>query len=215
MTKLLDRAGAVHSAGGSGTITPTTDYYGSGNDDAFAEYGIATFTFNAAEFGGSIIDITDVSYKLTHNDRNFSDGTEFELFLTTDDFDASYSGIAYDDTGASDPSGLDQSQFTSISSLGTFPYTPEAGGTMENLTISLSAAQETALLSEINSGSEFSIIIAATALDADITFTGDDDNFEPGGQPELSITAVVPEPASLALLGFAVLAACLYGRRCS
>jgi len=200
VTKLLDRSGAIHDPAGSGNVVNSTDYYGSGNDDAFSEYGVATFTFNASDFGvPAVTSLTQFDYTLTHNDRGFSDGTEFELFLTTDDFDATYGGLSYDTSLAN---GFVAGQYSNLSTLGIFSYTPEAGGTQEVLNIGLSGAQEADLISEINAGSEFSIMIVATASDADITFTGFDDNFEPNGQPTLTLgpTVAVPEPTALAVL---------------
>lgn len=220
VTKTLDRSGAIHDAAGAGNVAAgagnvadSTDYYGSGNDDDFSEFGVATFTYSAADFGvESISDITQFDYTLTHNDRGFSDGTEFELFLTTDDFDTTYTGLSYD---VALINGLDISQFTNISSLGTFPYSPADGGTLEPLTIGLTGTQEADLVNEINTGSEFSILIVATATDADITFTAFDDTFEPGGQPFLTINSstAVPEPTSLAVLTLAGLAGFTRRRR--
>lgn len=120
VTKLLDRSAAVHSASGDGVVVDSTDYYGSGNDDNFGEYGLATFSFTAGDFGGtSVVDIVDIELTLTHNDRPFSDGTRFGLFFTTDDFDATYTGLSYDDSGANNPGGVDTSQFTNYSFLVT------------------------------------------------------------------------------------------------
>lgn len=193
VTRTLDRAGAIHNAA-TGNFSPTTDYYGSGNDDNFGEFGVATFTFTAAEFGGSVTAINSLDYTLTHNDRTFSDGTSFELWFTTDDFDATYSSLVYDETLFN---GFDTSLFTNVSSLGSFSYSPQAGGTMESFSLNLTSDQQADLIDEINLGSEFSIIITAQSADADVTFTGDDDNFEPGGQPVLAINAsAVPEPTT-------------------
>lgn len=80
----------IRVAGGSDSF----DLYGSGNDDAFASYGIVSFQFNAAQFGvASVTDVTAADLTLTFNDRTFSDGTQFELFFTADDFDATYTGL--------------------------------------------------------------------------------------------------------------------------
>ena len=213
VTKLLDRSGAIHDPAGAGNVVNSTDYYGSGNDDAFSEYGLATFTFNASDFGvPAVTSLTQFDYTITHNDRAFSDGTEFELFLTTDDFDATYGGISYDPTLVN---GLVTNQYSNLSTLGVFAYTPEAGGTQEVLNIGLSAGQQADLISEINAGSEFSILIVATTADADVTFTGFDDTFEDGGQPFLTLgpTAAVPEPTALAVLSLIGLAGFTRRRR--
>lgn len=198
VTYPVDRAGAIHDPAGSGNITPTTDYYGSGNDDNFSEYGVATFTSAAADFGGTVTSINSVTFSITHNDRPFADGSSFSLWLTSDDFDATYSPLSYDSTLFN---GFDTADFTSVTSLGQFNYAPAAGGTVETLMLSLTAAQQSTLITEINAGSEFSIVITADNAADDVTFTGDNDQFEPGGMPLITIDAVaVPEPSALGLL---------------
>ena len=177
VSKLLDRGAAVHEASGAGTVVNSTDYYGSGNDDDFAEYGVASFSFTIGEFGIPVTDLGAIELTLTVNDRDFTDGTSFELFLTTDNFDATYTGLEYVDTLTN---GIDLNAFTEISSLGTFAFDPmAAGGTMNQYDLTLDAGQEASLIAEINAGSEFSIIIGALNSVDDITFTNFDDNFEP------------------------------------
>jgi len=214
VSKLLDRSGAIHDAAGAGNVVNSQDYYGSGNDDAFSEFGVAGFTYTPGDFGlSSVTGLTQFDYTITHNDRTFSDGTEFELFLATDDFDATYSSLSYDSALTN---GLNTSQFANISSLGVFAYTPQAGGTQEMISFTPTGAQEADLLAEINAGSEFSIIIAATTADADVTFTGFDDTFEPGGQPVLTLNAIgaaVPEPSSIAILSLIGVAGFIRRRR--
>ena len=209
-SKQLFTGAAIHDPAGAGTVIDSTDFYGSGNDDNFSEYGVASFVFGVADFGGGPVDqIQSFQLDLTHNDRGFSDGTEFELYLTTDDLSGSaFAGLGYD---TSLVNGLDTSQYTNISSLGVFSYTPEAGGTVDSLDISLTGSQTTDILAEIAAASEFSIIITATASDADVTFTGFDDSFENGGQPVLTIA--VPEPSSVAVIALAGLAGLVRRKR--
>ncbi len=212
-SKLLDRSAAVHDPAGAGTVIDGSDYYGSGNDDAFGEYGVATFTFSAADFGGTVTGLNSVTYSLTANDRPFSDGTSFSLWYTTDDFDAAYSGISYDPSVFN---GFVASQFSDVTSLGSFPYDPTvAGGTVVPLALTLSATQEASLISEINSGSEFSFIIVADNAADDVTFTAFDDFFEPGGKPALSIdaTTAIPEPGTFTLYACMGMGALLTRRR--
>ena len=72
------------------------------------------------------------------------------------------------------------------------------------------AAVESELISEINAGSDFNILLAATNNAADITFSGVGHGFDPG-DPTLSVT-VVPEPSAAIFLGMTALA-CIGWRR--
>lgn len=216
VTKLLTTSGSIHDpAGPDGNIVDGIQYYGSGNEDSLAEYGVATFNYTPADFGGSISDITQFDYVLTHNDQANSDGSQFALWLTTDDFDPNFTGLSYDPTLFA---GLDFAQFTNISPLGNFPYAAppiSAGGDKEVLTLNLTAAQEADVVGQINASSDFSIIITATTSADDVTFTGFDDQFEPGGKPELTInsSSAVPEPTALGVLAIAGLAGLARRRR--
>ncbi len=110
------------------------------------------------------------------NDRTFSDGTSFDIFFTTDDFDDTYTGLSFDASGASDPNGLNATQFTSLSSLGNFALgfditDASLGGDPFDYAVDFSSV-EMDLLTEINSGSDFSLIIAAANNADDITFSG-------------------------------------------
>lgn len=194
VSKDLIAQGAIHIGGNS----ELSDYYGSGNDDSFAEYGIANFAFNASDFGGQVASVNSVVLQLTHNDRFFSDGSEVEFFFTADSKAAlnDYADLSFDDTLIN---GIVSSQYAFAPvSLGKFAYSAKAGGETENFNLDFSANQST-WVELINSGSDFHILIAATASDADITFSGLDNTFDPGN-PNLTIDAtVVPVPAAFPL----------------
>lgn len=186
------------------TFPAPFEYYASGNgQDAgefpqFAEYGLAGFNFSTGDFGGSVIDITSATLTLTHDTRSFSDGDSVRFYYSSDDFAAGYGGLFYDGSGANDPDGIDPSDFSSLVDLGTFPYTQPAAGTTEDFVLDLSSI-EASLISEINSGSNFQIIIASPDLNSDITFSGIGSTRAPG-DPLLTIDAVVPEPTSTTLI---------------
>lgn len=197
VSKDLVTQGAIHEFGNLDTVA---DYYGSGPDDNFAEYGIAGFAFDAADFGGTVAAINSVTLSLTHNDRTFSDGDTVEFFFTPDTYISlgSYANLSFDSNVVN---GIDPSQYASAPiSLGTFPYTPEDGGTVEHFVLDFSGTAGDELLSAINNGSDFQIIIAATVATHDITFSGLNNSFDPGN-PNLTIDArAVPVLPALPLM---------------
>lgn len=167
---------------GSGTIT---DFYAEGNGQgSFAVYGFGTFNFSKLDFGlsgaSTITGITTAEFTLTHNDRTFTQGTELEFFLTTD----SATGKTFNTALVN---GIDNSQYSFAPiSLGKFPYTPKAGGQTDTFTLDLSNAGP-ALISRLNTGEDFSIILAATTPMAAITYSGKNNTFDPG-DPSLKLT---------------------------
>ena len=187
------------------TFPAPFEFYASGNGQdpgefpQFAEYGVAGFNFSAADFGGAVTDISSLTLTLTHDTRSFSDGSSVRFYYSSDDFAGGYSGLFFDGSGANDPDGIDPNDFSSLVDLGTFPYSQPAAGTVENFSLDLSSI-EASLISEINSGSNFQIVIASPDLNSDITFSGIGSSRAPG-DPQLTINAsVVPEPGSVALI---------------
>lgn len=195
VTNTAVEIGSIHVGGDTASNEDGTEFYASGNDDAFSEYGVATFLFGLSDFGGSLPSLSTATFNLTINDRFFSDGSQLEVLFSADDFDSDYTGLDYN-AGLSN--GLDVSEFTSLTSLGIYavPDTSANGGTVVPLALDFSAA-EAELITEITNGSEFQLIIAVTDAADDITFSGVGNTFDPGA-PSLTF---VPEPTSLALLG--------------
>ena len=168
-----DFLGTIHTDGDQGP----NDFYGSGNDDNFSEYGVASFAITKADLGigsGDTVDTLDqLVLRLTHEAQFFADGTQVEFFFTDDDFAGDYTGLTYNSALTN---GIDASQYASAPvSLGVFDYTPRADGTPEEFDLDISAVSS-AIISEINAGGEFSILIGAVASDADTTFEGLDEN---------------------------------------
>lgn len=163
----------------------SADYYGEGNGQgSFAVYSFGTFNFSKLDFGLSgasvITGVDSAEFTLTHNDRTFTQGTELEFFLTTD----SSSGKSFNPTLVN---GIDNAQYSFIPiSLGKFPYTPEAGGSTDTFVLDLGAV-EAALVSRLNTGENFSILLAATTPMAAITYSGKGNTFDPG-DPLLKLT---------------------------
>jgi endonuclease I len=177
----------VTTAGASAS----TDFYAEGNGQgSFARYDVGTFNFTKLDFNlsgaSTITGISTAELTLTNNDRTFSAGTEVEFFFTTD----SSTGKTFN---AANVNGIDNAQFTFPPiSLGKFPYTPATtaaqGGVKNTFTLDLGAVNA-ALVSRLNTGENFSIIIAATTPGAAITYSGKGNTFDPG-DPLLKLTVL-------------------------
>jgi endonuclease I len=163
----------------------SADYYAEGNGQGtFARFDLGIFNLTKLDFGlsgaSTITSVQSAEFTLTHNDRTFTQGTEVEFFFTTD----AATGKTFD---AAQVNGINNSQFTFAPiSLGKFPYTPKAGGQTDVFTLDLAAAGP-ALVSRLNTGEDFSIIIAATTPMAAVTYSGKGNTFDPG-DPSLKLT---------------------------
>ncbi|MGB0717144.1 MAG: lamin tail domain-containing protein, partial [Phycisphaerae bacterium] len=179
------KAGTVTQSVDTGGAGVTNDYYGSGNDDDFGEYGVTTFNFDSSDFGGAVSGIASASLTVTVNDRGFSDGNAVEFFFTTDTVGAGYT---FNDALVN---GIDPAQYTFAPvSLGVFNI-PEmagrAGGETDTFALDLSGVSAD-LINSINNGTDFQIIVAATVAAHDITYSGVGNTFDPG-DPTLEIVA--------------------------
>jgi endonuclease I len=163
----------------------SADYYAEGNGQGtFARFDLGIFNMTKLDFGlsgaSTITSVQSAEFTLTHNDRTFTQGTEVEFFFTTD----AATGKTFD---AAQVNGINNSQFTFAPiSLGKFPYTPKPGGQTDVFTLDLAAAGP-ALVSRLNTGEDFSIIIAATTPMAAVTYSGKGNTFDPG-DPSLKLT---------------------------
>lgn len=163
----------------------SADYYAEGNGQGtFARFDLGIFNMTKLDFGlsgaSSITSVQSAEFTLTHNDRTFTQGTEVEFFFTTD----AATGKTFD---AAQVNGINNTQFAFAPiSLGKFPYTPKAGGQTDVFTLDLAAAGP-ALVSRLNTGEDFSIIIAATTPMAAVTYSGKGNTFDPG-DPSLKLT---------------------------
>ena len=53
VTKQLTTSGSIHDPAGVGNEVNGSNFYGTGNDEATAEYGVATFNYTPADFGAA------------------------------------------------------------------------------------------------------------------------------------------------------------------
>lgn len=173
----------THYTDGNGTHN-ATGYYAEGSaNGSFAEFSAATFQFGPAYFGGPIADITGAKLTLTVDGRSFAGGTSVEFFFTTDALGSWTFNGAF-------TNGLDASQFTYVPvSLGVFPIADTVSGRsgeMDTFTLDLSSV-ESDMISAINSAGEFQIIIAAVNAGDAVTYSGNNNSFNPG-PPTLAIS---------------------------
>ena len=190
VTKITSATVQVKLAGAN----PSADFYAQGSgQNNFAVYSLATFTIGKIDFGlsgaSTINSISTAELSLTHNWRSFTAGTVLELFLTTDALGGNYSGKTYN---AALANGLDFNHYTfDPVSLGRFSFDPSQAvdGTRRSIPLDLSLAGP-ALISRLNTGAEFHIILAAVNAPDAITFSGKGNTFDPG---DPSLRLVVQE----------------------
>jgi endonuclease I len=182
-TEALLSSWKVQSAGAS----TTAEFYAEGSGQGtFARYDLAVFNLTKLDFGLSgaaqITGVSSAELTLRQNNRSFSTGTQFELYLTTD----AATGKTFNPAMAN---GLDASQFSFAPiSLGQYSYTPTAADpTSHTFTLTLSPSAISALVSRINTSQDFSIILAAVNAPDAITFSGKANTFDPG-DPTLKLT---------------------------
>lgn len=163
------------------------DYYAEGSGQGnFARYDLGVFNFTRLDFGLSgasqITDIASAEFTLRQNNRSFSTGTQFEFFLTTD----APAGKTFNPAFLN---GMDASQFTNAPiSLGQFSYMLTAvDPTYHTFTLNLNPPAKATLAARINTGEDFSLIIAAVNAPDAITFSGKGNTFDPG-DPSLKLT---------------------------
>ena len=196
VSKDLVRHGSIHGDGDA----LNGDFYGSGNDDNFSEYGIANFQFSKDDFGVAhdVATVGPVSLTLHHNERAFNDGDMVEFFFTSETAESlgyddaiGYANLNYD----SDlENGIDAEQYTNAPiSLGEYAYEPKLGGNPETFHLRLPEEVKAQIAAAINSGDDFHIIIAAPDAESDITFAGLNNAFDPGN-PQLTISLDAVEP---------------------
>lgn len=184
----------------------------------FESFAISSYTFSAGDFGyGSVTGINSAEISYMQSNAFFTSDGPVEFFVSFDTTvgGGDYSGLSHNGTGA----GIDDAQFSdmpSMQSLGTGTFTEVADGTVDTYTLDISGV-EADLISAINSGNPFSIILGAPSGGTAATYAGiESNNFVGNGGTEpdskmtnLSLTAV-PEPSTyaavLGLLGLAIVA---------
>ncbi|WOO42629.1 lamin tail domain-containing protein [Rubellicoccus peritrichatus] len=202
VTKEAEGTRTIETAGPGNS----NEFYAQNASSNFDEYSVAEFTFSKADFGGSDVSaITAATLKLVVNDRTFSANGPFSIFFTTDSKSdlsggSDYDQIAFDSSSAF---GIDLSTYTyNPVVVGTDTYDFDGttgGGTEVTVTLDFSSI-ESDVLSAINTGDSFHLLIGINSSDGTAaTFSGVGNTFDPG-VPELTITAttsgILPEPSN-------------------
>jgi len=159
----------------------------------FAAYGISTFTIGADAFDvAEVTSIDSVTISYTQSNAGFTTDGPVEFFITFDPAagSADYSALAHDGSA----SGVNDDHFSdspTAQSVATGTFTEVESGTVDTYTLDVSAV-ETELLSAINAGSGFSVILSATGAEGAVTYAGIQNN----GFPDSIILAVSAEGES-------------------
>jgi len=147
----------------------------------FESYGVASFTVTAAALGvEEVSGIDEITISYTQSNAGFTTDGPVTLYLTFDETvsGGDYSGLTHNGTTvAVDDTQYTDSPTTQVVGMGTF--TEVDSGTVDTYVLDVSALEES-LLSAINSGTPFSIIIAATGEAGTVTYAGIENNSYPG-----------------------------------
>lgn len=180
-----------------------------GDDDGFAVFSVADFDFSAAT-DPTAVDVTNVSLDLSEDPAGFGNSGLLMVFAVTDndpnliDANNNPSGAPAFQTsgGGSGNTGADTIDpvFGTALLLGQATWTNTGSSDDDlNIPLTLNAVARTILLSAINNGEVFRIIVAP-GEDA-VAFTGAGIGNSDGPAPTLNYSTVIPEPASLILMG--------------
>jgi hypothetical protein len=161
----------------------------------FASFGVADF----ASPNLPVARVNDIHVALTQANAAFTNNGALNFYLTADTATSIQPGAAIHFDNSDLPGGLG-TQLQPRFLLGSGTFTQAADGTVDEFTFNLSAAAQAFLVDQLNHGG--TIRLAITPGDANVaaTYAGVGNNEFSGPVLALDVT-LVPEPASLALVG--------------
>jgi hypothetical protein len=182
---------------------------------SFASFGVADFNFaTLAPLGGTVSSVSNVVLSLTESNSGFTAAGPFSVYLSTQ----TSVSIQPANTTLNYVSGQDginsvDSDLTPLTLLGSGSTTSTgSGGSGTVDTVSLTGSGLSALVSAINSGTTFRLVLTPDASSFAGTWAGFSNATFAG--PTLAFDAVVvPEPSTMLLAGFGVVGLGLTLRR--
>ncbi|MEM0966138.1 MAG: hypothetical protein AAGJ81_08335 [Verrucomicrobiota bacterium] len=190
-TKVATSNESIESGGPSGTPW----FHNAQTLGTFQEYGISSFAFVPTDFGfPTVTGISAIKISYLKNGASFTKDGPVEFFITFDTKIASgnFSGLTHNGLAA----GIEDTQFSdtpTLQTVGTGSFVESAGGLVDTYPLTLSPELETSLVSAINGGEPFAVILGAPSGNTSATYAGLESNlFESrgGSQPDSNRTSL-------------------------
>ncbi len=179
----------------------------------FREFSVIDFP-TASLFSDTVTGVTALQLELVDTDPSFASDGPFDVYLASDNTGSPIDNtLSYDATAASVNGGVG-TQFGTLTPLAVdLTYDDDTGLPEDEYSLVLTPTLSTQLAAIINAGEDIRLVLSDNDPNSGLNaaWAGRTNNDDSNG-PELDITAtLVPEPASLALLGAGGLL--LVGRR--
>jgi hypothetical protein len=189
------------------------------NNGSNASYAVADFS--GLHLGiTSLSQLTSLSLTLTQANAAFTTNGTVGVYLSTDITTNIGLGSPLRFQSTSTPTGLGTQLNNALGNpLGTsFAFVQVANGHQDLLNLlpfvsGLSAASQSFLLNALDNGSDIRLVVAAEDAGVVATWAGINNTSAPGNNPPPILTAAVPEPSSVILMGLGIVAARLGLRR--
>ena len=189
------------------------------NNGSNASYAVADFS--GLHLGiTSLSQLNSLSLTLTQANAAFTANGTVGVYLSTDTATNIGLGSPLTFQSTSPPTGLGTQLNNALGNpLGTsFSFVQVANGHQDVLNLlpfvsGLSAASQSFLLNALNNGTDIRLVVAAEDANVVATWAGINNTSAPGNNPPPILTAAVPEPSSVILMGLGIVAAGLGLRR--
>ncbi len=167
---------------------------------SFSSFGVADFDFSSLSLGSTATGVVGATLQLTQSNAAFSATGPVSVYLSTQtgvSIDPANTSLNYV-TGNNGSAAVD-TDLSPLTLLGTGTYTVGANGDQDFYALTFSGGALSTFLSAINGGGTLRLVVTADTDTTAATYAGFSNTTFAG--PTLAFFAVVPEPASLALLG--------------